>query len=694
MMKNEDQGLRLAIDVGGTFTDAVLWCNGDDTLTFAKVPSTPGFFAEGVISAAQEALARAQAQPSDIARFVHSSTVAANVVAERRGAKVGLLTTSGFRDVLELQRSRRDSLFNLYYEKPVPLVPRALRLEVPERIDAMGDVVVQLDERAARRAIGALREAGCDAVAIVFLFSFLNPQHERRVAEIVHEEMPNAFVSLSSTVNPELREYERTSTTVIDAYVKPEVSSYYRGLESRLRDMGFAGRVDIFHSAGGIMGVHDAIERPVHTVESGPAAGATAAAHIARTANIESAIAFDMGGTTAKACLIEKGRLKTINSMLIERRPVRAPVIDLVEISGGGGTLAWIDESGLLRVGPRSAGATPGPACYGKGGTSPTITDANAILGYYPSHLIGGNLKLDMEAARRAIRTHLCDALSMNEDQAALGILRIANANMEGAIRLVTTQRGIDPRSCTLIAFGGAGPVHAAFLAMQIGIPQVLVPPAPGNVNAFGALVADTRYDYHTGFFGSFSEATGTLIVAAFERLEAQALASLSDLPAADRNTIALERFCDLRYVGQGFELTVPCVDLDDRSTSWKSELAAAFHKRHLAEYKHADPAAQLEFIALRIVASLAGKPIALRPTAQHIAAGRTAGTDHRLALFPGEAKSQPARVWDRNALALGWSAAGPAIIEEYSSTTVVPPGCSITLDKSSNLIIDVMNQP
>lgn len=675
--------LRLAIDVGGTFTDAALWDESRDLLAFAKVPSTPGRFAEGVVAAAREALARAGRDERALSRLIHSSTVAANVVAERRGARVGLLTTAGFRDVLELQRTRRDSLFDLYYEKPAALVPRHLRLEIPERIAADGNVVTALDEAAARRAIARLRDEGCEAVAVAFLFSFVNPVHERRIEALISETMPGAFVSLSSVVNPEFREYERTSTTVVDAYVKPEVTAYYRELDARLRDVGFAGRLDIFHSGGGIMAVGDAIQRPVQTIESGPAAGATAAAHIARIAGRERAIAFDMGGTTAKACLVEGGRLKTVNAMLVERHPVRAPVIDLIEISGGGGTIAWVDDTGLLRVGPRSAGARPGPACYGHGGTLPTITDANVVLGLYPTHLIGGGLALDVAASHRAIREHLSDRLGMDLHEAALGILRIANADMEGAIRLVTTQRGIDPRQCALIAFGGAGPVHAAFLAQQIGIPEVLVPPAPGNVNAFGALVAETRYDHHATFYRRLDEVAPADLERAFAALEEQARASLADLPATDRGAISVERLADLRFVGQGFELTVP-------AGAGASALSAAFRSAYATRYKHAELGSAIEIVALRIVLRLAAKAITLRLPAESQASGRNRGGASRQVLFPGNVAPVETAIYDRTELRAGWRAEGPAIIEEYSSTTVVPPGCGIALLDDGNLSIAV----
>ncbi len=476
----------------------------------------------------------------------------------RKGARVGLITTAGFRDVLEIQRTRRDRIYDMFYDKAVPLVPRELRLEVPERVDAKGDVLVALDEDAVRKAVETLRAAECNAIAVVFLFSFLNPKHELRVAEIICETYPEAFVSISAKVNPEFREYERASTTVIDAYVKPEVTTYYEDLERRLRnEHGFRGRLDIIHSGGGTMAIRDAAARPSQTVESGPACGVIAAAHLAQASKLPRVIALDMGGTTAKAAYIENGQFKTKNTLFIERLPVRAPVVDLVEISGGGGTLAWMDEGGLLHVGPRSAGARPGPICYARGGKQPTITDANAVLGYYPEQLIGGKMRLDISGARAAFKEQLGDRLGMTEIEAALGVLRIANFDMEAAIRLVTTQRGIDARTCVLIGFGGAGPVHAAALARQAGIPRVVIPPAPGNVNAFGALIADSRYDFQRQLNETNQELSWEKLQQTLGELSAEARAAVASEGAAHISTITLEPSVDVRYLGQGFELTV-----------------------------------------------------------------------------------------------------------------------------------------
>lgn len=685
------RALRIGIDVGGTFTDGAIWDDMAGQLRFSKVPSTPPTFADGVIAAGLEALAQVNATFADIEHLVHSSTVAANVVAEKKGARVGLITTAGFRDVLEIQRTRRDRIYDMFYDKATPLVPRELRLEVPERLDARGNVLVPLDEDAVRTAVKTLRDAGCKAIAVVFLFSFLNPRHELRVAEIIKDVYPEAFVSISAKVNPEFREYERASTTVIDAYVKPEVTTYYEDLERRLRtEYGFRGRLDIIHSGGGTMGIRDAAERPSQTVESGPACGVIAAAHLAKASGLPKVIALDMGGTTAKAAYIENGQFKTQNTLYIERLPVRAPVVDLVEISGGGGTLAWMDESGMLRVGPRSAGARPGPICYARGGTQPTITDANAVVGYYPDQLIGGKMELNIEGARTAIRDQLGKKLGMTETQAALGVLRIANFDMEAAIRLVTTQRGIDPRSCALIGFGGAGPVHAVQLARQAGIPTVVIPPAPGNVNAFGALIADSRYDFQRQLDNSQDLSAWPALQSALAGLADEARALVASDNADHVSTLTLEASVDVRYVGQGFELTVPLKQVTEAdSKDWRGKVKKLFDQQHQTQYRYHDPDGDIEILCLRMTALRKTEVVALH-TEKSRMDGDAPATGSRMALFPDEKAAVSAAVYRRQDLHPGHRFSGPAIVEEFGSTTVVPPRCKVEVDDLENLIISV----
>ena len=644
-----------------------------------------------MIAAGLEALTQMDATFADVDHLVHSSTVAANVVAEKKGARVGLLTTAGFRDVLEIQRTRRDRIYDMFYDKAVPLVPRELRLEVRERIDAEGNVLVPMDEDGVRRAIETLRAAGCDAIAVVFLFSFLNPRHELRVAEIINEMYPQAFVSISAKVNPEFREYERASTTVIDAYVKPEVTTYYQDLEKRLRgEYGFRGRLDIIHSGGGTMAIRDAAARPSQTVESGPACGVIAAAHLAQASNLPNVIALDMGGTTAKAAYIENGQFKTKNTLFIERLPVRAPVVDLVEISGGGGTLAWMDEGGLLHVGPRSAGARPGPICYARGGRQPTITDANAVLGYYPKQLIGGKMQLDIEGARTAFKEQLGDRLGMTETEAALGVLRIANFDMEAAIRLVTTQRGIDARTCVLIGFGGAGPVHAAALARQAGIPKVVIPPAPGNVNAFGALIADSRYDFQRQFNGGVEELSWEKLQQSLNELSIEARETIAAEGEDHVSTLSLEPSVDVRYVGQGYELTVSLNELTDADAKdWRAKVKSLFDEQHQMQFRYHDPEGEIEILSLRMTA-LRTTEVVARHAGKSRGKGSPPVASTRMTMFPDEPGARPASVYNRQDLLPGHKFSGPAIVEEYGSTTVIPPRCEVEVDDLENIIISL----
>lgn len=684
--------IRLGIDVGGTFTDAVLWDDETQDLVLAKVPSTPPHFQEGVMAAAREVLEKAGLDGSQVTHLVHSSTAAANVVNEKKGAKVGLLTTEGFRDVLEIQRIKRDLLYDLRWAKPAPLVPRERRLEVPERVDATGHIITELDEDSVRASVRQLIADGCTAFAVTLLFSFLNPLNERRIGEIILEESPDAYVSLSSVVNPEFREYERTSTTVIDAYVKPEVTAYYLGLQKLLTDeLGFHGRLDIIQSAGGAMSVRDAARRPSQTVESGAAAGAIAAAYFARDAGIDNAIAFDMGGTTGKATLIQNGTLTTKNMLMVDRLPVRTAVIELLEISGGGGTIAWVDDTGLMRLGPASAGATPGPVCYGRGGTEPTLSDANALLGYYPDQILGGRMTLDLEGARAAVSERIGSQLGLDNEDVALGILRIANASMEGAIRVVSTQRGVDLRESVMIAFGGAGPVHACMLAQALGIPRVMVPPAPGNVNAFGALVAESRYDFGTAFARDLDAVDVADIEQQLGGLGAEAEESLTDLSGAGREALEFIRSADMRYKGQGYELTVRLPwGAENPPPTWREDLENAFHEAHLGTFTFDSPGSPIEMVSLRLVVSREGAKLTMRDhKVEHLLHDRDLHTK-RLARFPGMDHKEPVAVYQRHLLPVDDVFQGPAIVEEYSSTIVIPPGSTFSVDNHGNLDIDL----
>ncbi len=501
---------RVGIDIGGTFTDAALVDSETGQVRVVKVLTTPEDPAKGFMSALERGLQECGAGGRDVAAVVHATTVATNAIIEGKTARVGMLVTRGFRDILEIGRQIRSRLYDVHLQKPAPLVPRRWSLEVTERLDAEGAVLEPLDVDEVRAAVRRLRAESAEAVVVCFLHSYLNPAHERAAAAIVREEFPEAWLSVSSEVCPEFREYLRGSTAAVNAAVMPIVSRYVDALESRLAALGATAPFYVMQSNGGVMTSASAKERPVYMVESGPAAGVIAAGAVAAPYRYANVLSFDMGGTTAKVGLIQDGQLKLSTEMEVGAQavtplgegrgggyPVRTPVIDLVEVGAGGGSEAWIDAGGALRVGPRSAGARPGPACYGLGGVTPTITDANLALGRLdPAFFLGGEMALDADAARRAIALRVAEPLGLDPLAAASGIVEIANAHMIAAMRLVSVQRGYDPRDFVLVAFGGAGPLHANALARELGIPIVLVPPSPGIASALGMLVTDIRHEF------------------------------------------------------------------------------------------------------------------------------------------------------------------------------------------------------
>ena len=571
---------RVGIDIGGTFTDAALVDSETGQVRVVKVLTTPEDPAKGFMSALERGLQECGAGGRDVAAVVHATTVATNAIIEGKTARVGMLVTRGFRDILEIGRQIRSRLYDVHLQKPAPLVPRRWSLEVTERLDAEGAVLEPLDVDEVRAAVRRLRAESAEAVVVCFLHSYLNPAHERAAAAIVREEFPEAWLSVSSEVCPEFREYLRGSTAAVNAAVMPIVSRYVDALESRLVALGATAPFYVMQSNGGVMTSASAKERPVYMVESGPAAGVIAAGAVAAPYRYANVLSFDMGGTTAKVGLIQDGQLKLSTEMEVGAQavtplgegrgggyPVRTPVIDLVEVGAGGGSEAWIDAGGALRVGPRSAGARPGPACYGQGGVTPTITDANLALGRLdPAFFLGGEMALDADAARRAIAQRVAEPLDLDPLAAASGIVEIANAHMIAAMRLVSVQRGYDPRDFVLVAFGGAGPLHANALARELGIPTVLVPPSPGIASALGMLATDIRHE----FVATRRLRLDGLAPAALEALfadfvtEGEARLTRDGVPLADRR---MQRSADLRYHGQSFELpvTVPPGSLSAR---------------------------------------------------------------------------------------------------------------------------------
>jgi N-methylhydantoinase A len=691
---------RLGVDIGGTFTDAMLLDEATGAMRICKVPTTPGDPSRGFLEATQRILHEAGVAADDVRYVVHATTVATNAIIEGKLAPTGFITTEGFRDLLEIARQIRPSLYNLHFEKPPPLVPRHRCFDVPERLDADGQVIALLDEGAVRTVARQLRAEGVESVAVCLLHSYVNPAHERRVGEILREIFPEGTVSLSSQVAPEFREYFRASTTVINAGVRPIVARYLERIEKRLREARLTAELLIMQSGGGVFTFAAARERPVFMVESGPAAGVSAASFLGQTLGLNNLLSFDMGGTTAKTGLIENGTPRVTKdyevgsaAVATERGakgggyPIRTPVLDLVEIGAGGGSLAWVDAGGILRVGPHSTGADPGPACYRQGGTEPTITDANVVLGRLdPAYFLGGALVLDAEAAHRAIAEKCARPLGMDAIAAAHGIVEIANAAMVHALRRISVQRGYDPRDFVLVAFGGAGPLHANRLAAELEIPTVLVPPSPGIFSALGLLVTDLKHDYSATHHGRLDRLDAAGVAAAYRALEDQGRAALRHEGISD-DAVRFVRQVDLRYVGQSFELAVPVAD-PALGPDELEQLASRFHDEHERAYGFKAPHEKVELVNVRVSAIGAIAKPRLREIDSHGPAPDAARTATRPVYFAEAAGYVACPVYDRYRLGAGCSFAGPAVVQEMDSTTLLHPGYRAEVDRFGNLLI------
>jgi N-methylhydantoinase A len=688
--------LRLGIDIGGTFTDLVL---ADDRglVAIGKQLTSHADLAAGTVAIAcafVDGHGYAMAQVDEI---VHGTTLASNIVLERKGWPTALLTTEGFRDVLVIQRGRRPHLYDLFGGKPEPLVPRSSVLEVPERVAADGTVVTPLDRAAVADLVGRLVQRGIGAVAVCLLNSYRNPSHERAVAEIIEHEAPGLFVSISSEISQRFREYERTSTTVINAYIAGEVRRYLNDLEQGLRRAGFDGVVHVVQSNGGVAGVGIVSRQPVRLLESGPAAGALMAALIAGDAGWPQAISFDMGGTTAKASLSEHGAPGLTDELEVDRLtpargsglPVDLTAVDLVEIGSGGGSIASASD-GIIAVGHRSAGSEPGPACYGRGGELPTVTDANLVLGYLnPDYFLGGELRLDVVAARRAIGRHLASPLGLDVEQAAWGVHALATESMAAAVRVVSVDRGKDPRELCLVAFGGAGPAHAVRIARRCGIPSVIFPRGAGVASAMGLLSCDIRFEVSRSTLLQLGEASAPdRANRIYEELEA-ALRTLLNESGAAPSGIVGSRAADLRYAGQGYELEVAVTDgrLADRT------LAAAadrFHDRYREVYGYSDRLRAVEATTWRLTGVSPRPRLALAP----IEPGRDGAEIVTRPVWFEETGGFVACPVHRRADLPAGVLTGPVVIEERECTSLVPPGASAELDGLGNVIVTVGAEP
>ncbi|MBI3977617.1 MAG: hydantoinase/oxoprolinase family protein [Chloroflexi bacterium] len=694
---------RVGVDIGGTFTDIVLLGN-DGSIATRKVSSTPEDYGIGIVVGLSELLAELALSPSAIAEVVHGTTVATNAILEGKGARTALITTEGFRDVLELRRIRIPELYNLFYEKPKPLVPRRFRYEVTERMGPRGDIRIPLDEATVRAACERIRATGAAAVAVCLLHSYANPDHELRIGQIARELLPDAFISLSVDILPELREYERTSTTVINSYVGPIVKSYLNSLLRQLHSIEVAAPLLIMQSNGGVMTAASAMERPAHIVESGPAAGVIASAWLAKLAGHENVITLDMGGTTAKASIIENGELvKTseyevggginLSSLLVKGGgyALKLPLIDVSEIGAGGGSIVWIDRAGMLQVGPQSAGATPGPVCYDIGGEEPTITDANVVLGYInPEYLAGGRVRLNAEKGRQALAEKIAARLDRPLLETAYGAYTLAAANMIRAVKAVSTYRGRDPRDFVLLGFGGNGPVYAAEMARSLRMKRVLVPPAPGLFSAFGLLFSSIEHEFVQTYFRRAGEIDAAALNAAYGRMEAQAQAVLAE-EGYGPDRVVIRRLADLRYSGQAYELTVP-VPGGDLSPAEVAGMVEAFGQEHLRTYGHRATDEPVDLVNLKVIGLAVGSGSRKYDPAAAVRAGdgaRIGGARERDAYFGSGHGMLRTPIVSRRDL-VGQTLDGPLIVEEYDATCVVPPGCRASVDGWGNIVVDV----
>jgi len=682
----------VGVDTGGTFTDLIAVDPATGEFRLGKVPSVPDDPSAAVQSALEELFANGVA-PSEVALFVHGTTVATNALLEAKGVRAGLLITRGFRAVYEARGWSQPSgsdVIDPNYRKPPMLVSQWLTEEVTERVDFEGKVVTALDEDDLRRAVRSLRAKGIDAIAVCFLFSFLNPEHERRAAAVIAEEAPQWRVSLSSVVLPVIREYPRLSTTVIDAYVGPTVARYLLRLAERLRGGGVVTpQLFLMQSNGGLMRLSIGARFPNQTLLSGPAAGVVAATELGRITGQSHLITFDMGGTSTDISVIVGGRVLETNEGRIAGQDIGSPMLKVRTLGAGGGTIAWIGKDGLLKVGPQSAGAVPGPACYGHGGELPTVTDANLVLGALSGATpLAGKFRLDEALARRAIETHVGLPLGLDVVEAAAGIVRIVNTNMAVDLRLALQEEGQDPRRFALVAFGGAGPIHAAQLAHDLGIPRVLVPPYPGINCATGLLQTTVKHSYLRSSVGMLSTFSAERMNALFAELETQARGDVAE-EGFTRDATVLRRQLDLRYLHQGYQLTVdaPSTVLGDAD---KPALKAAFDALHRQIYGQSAEAEEAEIVTFRVQAEIAIDRFAFPKLPAAAGSVERARTGERPLYDSARRAYVTAQVYDRAKLAPGDRITGPAVINQFDATTVVLDGQSLTVDPFGILAIDV----
>lgn len=676
----------VAVDIGGTFTDLVAFDHVTNDVRYTKSPTTYDNFADGIL----ECFAKVGISPKEATLLNHGTTLVINAIIQRRGATAALVTSAGFRDILEIARGNRPNPFDLHYQRDEPLIPRELRFGVTERMNADGEIIDPLDEAELQRLAATLNERGVDSVAILFMHSYANPAVERRAAAILRGLMPEAFITNSAELSREWYEYERTSTVAANAFVGPQVTTYVRRLERELRERGFSGSLYMMGSNGGVLSIDRTCRQPIALVESGPIGGCIGAGVYADVLRLKNVIAFDMGGTTAKCALVEDGRYSVDTVYYaggyVHGFPIKSPVIDIVEVGSGGGSIAWLDAQNRLHVGPQSAGSTPGPVCYGRDGVEPTVTDANLVLGRInPAHFLGGELRLDVEAAMRAIADRIATPLGYSGEDGIIkmadGIIAIATIVMAGAIRRVSVEHGRDPREFVLFSYGGGGPLHAGALARELSIPTILIPPEPGTFSATGMLLADARLDDSKTFVADLDGETIGRIDKIFSEMERDGAASLeAEFGTSDAR---FERFAEMRYRGQRHNIKIPIDGVADVAA-----IRRAFEHDYRRRYGHADDQAGAEFQALHLSAFARLN----RPQIARLPRAATASRDPvmRPVYFADAGGMIETPVFDRYALEPGFVRAGPAVLEEYGSTTIVGPHDRFSIGTMREIRIDI----
>ena len=695
-----NQKYRVGADIGGTFTDLIVVDTETGEFAIGKTLTTPHDPSVAVETVLKDVLSASGVSAEEIQHLIHGTTLVTNAMIERKGAKTALITTQGFRDSIEIGPETRYDLYDLMLEQPKPLVPRYLRFDVPQRTLADGSTHTELDVEHVTQLATELSARGIEAVAISFLHSFTNPEDERKARAAIEAVAPDLRISISSDVVPEIREYERASTTIANVYVQELVEKYLRQLEHRLADLGFAGSFYLMLSSGGIATVDTTVKYPVRLLESGPAAGALAANTYGIATGHTSLISFDMGGTTAKICVIDDGQPLIAHEFEVDRvyrfakgsgLPIKLPVIELIEIGTGGGSIARVDSLGLLKAGPDSAGADPGPVCYGRGGEDPTITDANLVLGYLdPSYFLGGKMSLDMDACRNAIKEKVADPLGMTIEEAAWGIHQIANENMANAARVHALERGKDPRRYPMFAFGGAGPVHAYRIAASLGSPMLLAPLGAGVMSTVGFLSAPLAFDFVRSWVTTLDDIDWTRANQLFTEMEAEGTQLLSDSDVAATD-VTHRREVDMRYVGQGHEIRVP-VSSSNLTEADRASVVARFEQTYKELYERPGPPVPIEILNWRVV-SAGPKPnvhLTVRERDDGAAVSADCIKGHRPAYFPETNGFVDTAIYDRYKMKPGMTFDGPAIVEERESTVIIGPGAKCAIDNDHNLVVEM----